>query len=126
MKIDVGGSAAVLGAAKAIGQIKPPGVEAAPKPPPAMYYITEGMKVGRCIFAIVTLSKRNLNIAPEAGYVTYSQASVSVFTCLFSVFFFHYLPSLSYFQKYKQALKSITSEVLFYFVYLLHYDYERH
>jgi len=27
MKIDVGGSAAVLGAAKAIGEIKPPGVE---------------------------------------------------------------------------------------------------
>lgn len=27
MKFDMGGSAAVLGAAKAIGQIKPPGVE---------------------------------------------------------------------------------------------------
>lgn len=27
MKVDMGGSAAVLGAAKAIGQIKPPGVE---------------------------------------------------------------------------------------------------
>jgi hypothetical protein len=27
MKSDMGGSAAVLGAAKAIGQIKPPGVE---------------------------------------------------------------------------------------------------
>lgn len=27
MKTDMGGSAAVLGAAKAIGQIKPPGVE---------------------------------------------------------------------------------------------------
>ena len=27
MKIDMGGSAAVLGAAKALGQIKPPGVE---------------------------------------------------------------------------------------------------
>lgn len=47
-------------------------------------------------------------------YVTYSQASVSVFTCLFSVFFFHYLSSLSYFQKYKQALKSIP--VRYYFI----------
>jgi len=28
MKFDMGGSAATLGAAKAIGQIKPPGVEA--------------------------------------------------------------------------------------------------
>ena len=27
MKTDMGGSAAVLGAAKALGQIKPPGVE---------------------------------------------------------------------------------------------------
>lgn len=27
MKVDMGGSAAALGAAKAIGQIKPPGVE---------------------------------------------------------------------------------------------------
>ena len=27
MKFDMGGSAAVLGAAKAIGEIKPPGVE---------------------------------------------------------------------------------------------------
>jgi len=30
MKFDMGGSAAVLGAAKAIGQIKPPGVEVIP------------------------------------------------------------------------------------------------
>ncbi|VVA92020.1 unnamed protein product [Arabis nemorensis] len=33
--------------------------QAAPKPPPAMYYITEGMKVG---------GKRNVTVPPEAGY----------------------------------------------------------
>ena len=45
MKFDMGGSAAVLGAAKALGQIKPPGVE--------VIHLVELVARGACLDLLV-------------------------------------------------------------------------
>lgn len=62
MKFDMGGSAAVLGAAKAIGQIKPAGVEVSHSKYVFSHYLKRKNRKRMCFHFYVYFDARNLEL----------------------------------------------------------------